>query len=166
MLPLEGDRKPFVFLKTNFDERRGQFSPDGRWVAYQSNESGRYEIYVRPFPGPSSPAGPTDARAGSGRSRRRAGSIRGGGRTARNCTTLRRMGPLMAAPIAVNGATLEPGRAGGAVSHADLRRRHGHSTRERQYDVARDGRFLINTVLDDAASPITLLQNWHPEPGK
>ena len=32
----------------------------------------------------------------------------------------------------------------------------------RQYDVARDGRFLINTVLDDAAAPITLLQNWHP----
>ena len=33
-----------------------------------------------------------------------------------------------------------------------------------QYDVARDGRFLINTVLDDAAAPITLLQNWHPGP--
>jgi len=42
---------PFVFLKTNFDERRAQFSPDGRWVAYQSNESGRAEIYVRPFQG-------------------------------------------------------------------------------------------------------------------
>lgn len=52
VLPLEGDRKPFVYLNTNFDERRGQFSPDGRWVAYMSNESGRYEIYVRPFPGP------------------------------------------------------------------------------------------------------------------
>jgi len=33
----------------------------------------------------------------------------------------------------------------------------------RQYDVARDGRFLINTVLDAGAAPITLLQNWHPE---
>ena len=43
VLPMEGDRKPFVFLKTNFDERRGEFSPDGRWVAYTSNESGRYE---------------------------------------------------------------------------------------------------------------------------
>ena len=49
VLPLEGDRKPWMFLKTNFDERWGQFSPDGRWVAYQSNESGRQEIYVRPF---------------------------------------------------------------------------------------------------------------------
>ena len=34
VLPLEGDRKPWVFLKTNFIERYGQFSPDGRWVAY------------------------------------------------------------------------------------------------------------------------------------
>jgi hypothetical protein len=33
----------------------------------------------------------------------------------------------------------------------------------RQYDVAPDGRFLINTALDSAATPITLLQNWHPE---
>ena len=41
-----------MFLKTEFDERHGQFSPDGRWVAYRSSESGRFEIYVRPFPGP------------------------------------------------------------------------------------------------------------------
>jgi Tol biopolymer transport system component len=50
--PLEGDRKPWVFLKTNFDERAAQFSPDGRWVAYESNESGRFEINVRPFAPP------------------------------------------------------------------------------------------------------------------
>ena len=43
-------RVPFVFLKTEANELWGQFSPDGRWMAYQSNETGRYEIYVRPFP--------------------------------------------------------------------------------------------------------------------
>jgi len=47
-----GDRKPYAFLSTPFNEQGGVFSPDGRWVAYQSNESGRDEIYVRPFPGP------------------------------------------------------------------------------------------------------------------
>lgn len=47
-----GDRKPFLFLQTAFDELRPAFSPDGRWIAYQSNESGRWEIYIRPFPGP------------------------------------------------------------------------------------------------------------------
>jgi len=41
---MDGDRKPFPFLTTNFATAWGQFSPDGRWVAYQSNESGRYEI--------------------------------------------------------------------------------------------------------------------------
>jgi len=49
VLPLEGDKKPFPFLQTEFDEIDGHFSPDGHWVAYASNESGRYEIYVRKF---------------------------------------------------------------------------------------------------------------------
>ena len=40
------------FLITPFAERTPAFSPDGRWVTYYSNESGRYEVYVRPFPGP------------------------------------------------------------------------------------------------------------------
>jgi Tol biopolymer transport system component/tRNA A-37 threonylcarbamoyl transferase component Bud32 len=52
VLPLFGERKPFPFVSTEFWENFGQFSPDGRWVAYQSNESGRTEIYVAPFPGP------------------------------------------------------------------------------------------------------------------
>ena len=42
ILPLQGDRKAFAFLKTSFNESSGVFSPDGRWVAYASNESGRY----------------------------------------------------------------------------------------------------------------------------
>ncbi len=49
---LEGDRKPRVFMQTPFSETTPRLSPDGRWVAYVSNESGRNEVYVRPFPGP------------------------------------------------------------------------------------------------------------------
>ncbi len=49
VLPLEGHKKPVPFLRTEFDERQGRFSPDGRWVSYVSNESGRSEVYVRPF---------------------------------------------------------------------------------------------------------------------
>ena len=59
ILPMAGDEAsgwkpgtPTVFLSTPFDEREPMFSPDGRWIAYQSFESGRYEVYVRPFPGP------------------------------------------------------------------------------------------------------------------
>ncbi len=52
VVPMFGDRVPFPFVQTEFSEAAGVFSPDGKWVAYQSNESGRNEIYVRPFPGP------------------------------------------------------------------------------------------------------------------
>ena len=92
VLPMEGERKPFVFLKTNFDERRAQFSPDGRWVAYMSNESGRYEIYVRPFRREvhSGPFLELLEPAASGRCPRPVGLARVGGPTARSCTTLRR----------------------------------------------------------------------------
>jgi hypothetical protein len=74
-------------------------------------------------------------------------------------------GAMMAAPIAVTGATLEPGAPvmlfptrvfGGGVD----------AQQGRQYDVAPDGRFLINAVLDEAPAPITLLQNWNPEAKK
>jgi serine/threonine-protein kinase len=59
MLPFEGDEKsgrkpgePRVFLNSPYDETSPAFSPDGRWLAYVSNESGSNEVYVRPFPGP------------------------------------------------------------------------------------------------------------------
>jgi Tol biopolymer transport system component len=50
-LPLAGDRKPLEVARTRFDEANGRFSPDGRWVAYSSAESGRSEVYVQSFPG-------------------------------------------------------------------------------------------------------------------
>ena len=49
VLPLEAERKPALFLRTQFEEPDGRFSPDGRWVAYVTNESGHYDVYVRPF---------------------------------------------------------------------------------------------------------------------
>jgi Tol biopolymer transport system component len=52
ILPLTGDRKPYVFIKTTFSEAGAVFSPDGKWIAYHSNESGKTEVYVTPFPGP------------------------------------------------------------------------------------------------------------------
>jgi Tol biopolymer transport system component len=52
IMELRGDRKPQPFLQTPANESGPIFSPDGRWVAYWSDESGRSEIYVRPFPGP------------------------------------------------------------------------------------------------------------------
>jgi eukaryotic-like serine/threonine-protein kinase len=50
MLPLDGERKPRTFLGTAFNESTPMISTDGRWLAYSSNESGRFEVYVQPFP--------------------------------------------------------------------------------------------------------------------
>jgi eukaryotic-like serine/threonine-protein kinase len=52
--PVSGSKKPFPFLASEFNERNASFSSDGKWVAYVSNESGREELYVVPFPGPGS----------------------------------------------------------------------------------------------------------------
>jgi hypothetical protein len=74
-------------------------------------------------------------------------------------------GAMMAVPIDVTGTAVEPGAPvmlfptriyGGGV---DIQV-------GRQYDVTRDGRFLINTLLNEAAASITLLQNWNPEAKK
>ena len=50
MLSIDGDRTSKLLLKETYDERWPQISPEGRWLAYMSNENGRYEIFVRPFP--------------------------------------------------------------------------------------------------------------------
>ena len=155
VLPMEGDRKPFVFLKTNFDERRAKFSPDGRWVAYMSNESGRYEIYVRPFNGNApgtSVGGQWQVSTSGGISPR----WRADGK---EVYYIAPDGKLMATPITASGATVEPGSP---VALFQTRIVGGGTdvTMGANYDVSVDGRFLINTVLENTASPITLLQNW------
>ena len=69
-------------------------------------------------------------------------------------------GKLMAAPITVKGDSMEPGTA---VALFQTRIYGGGTTSiNQQYAVTLDGRFLINTVLDDASFPITLIQNWKP----
>jgi len=157
-MPIEGDRKPFPVVQTNFDEPDGQFSPDGKWLAYQSNESGRYEIYVRPFPSPGSTT-PISTGGGAQLRWRRDG---------KELFYVALDGRLMAVPIrlAANGKAIEPGaplalfatHLGGAIQ----------PTLKPQYAVSRDGqRFLMNTITEEAgASPITLILNWHPEHGK
>ncbi len=52
VLPLEGERQARPFFQTPFREVAAHISPDGQWLAYVSDESGRYEVYVQPFPGP------------------------------------------------------------------------------------------------------------------
>ncbi len=143
---------------TRVAERWARFSPDGRFVAYMSNESGRGEIYVRPF-----------IEGGGG-----AGSGQWQVSTAGGISPVWRAdgaelyyvapeGTLMAAPIRVRGAELLPG-APVPLFRPRISRGGADVGIGPQYDVSRDGRFLINTVADDATlAPITLIQNWNPE---
>jgi Tol biopolymer transport system component len=163
VLPLRGDRKPFVFLKTNFDERRARFSPNGRWVAYMSNDSGRYDVYVRPFPGTDEAPG---AAIAPGTTRGQWLVSTAGGQDpswSPDGKELYYIAPdakLMAVPIAVQGPTLEVG-APKALFQTRIYGGGNAVNVGRQYDGARDGRFLINVVSDEATdSPITLILNW------
>jgi serine/threonine protein kinase/Tol biopolymer transport system component len=155
VLPMNGEHKPFLFLDISANKTWGQFSPDGRWVAYQSNESGRFEIYVRPFPpGPGGGQWPVSSSGGTYPKWRPDG---------KELFYLAPGGGLMAATIAAKGATLEVGTpvalfqtriAGGGAMLVGSRQ---------QYDVARDGRFLINVETESTPPPITLVWNWKPK---
>ncbi len=150
VLPVAGDRKPYPLVKTAFDERSASFSPDGGWVAYNSAESGRLEVYVRSF---------------QGSVRQRMISTGGGSQPRWNHdgSELYYIAPdamLMAVPFKIANDVPEPGRpaplfqtrivGGGVIVN-----------QRRQYDVSRDGRFLINTGdADGAAAPITVVLNW------
>jgi eukaryotic-like serine/threonine-protein kinase len=167
VLPMEGDRKPWPFLKTKFNERNGQFSSDGRWIAYQSNESGRNEIYVRPFVQPAASSTNDQPKTSGGGGQWQVST--GGGiypRWKPDGTELYYIAPdgqMMVAPITAMETAVVPSRA---IPLFKTRISFGgeDTGQSWQYDLTRDGRFLVNTVLDDAVAPITLLQNWNPLP--
>jgi hypothetical protein len=151
---LEGDRKPFPVAQTTFEERDGQFSPDGNWVAYQSNVSERVEIYVQPFPG----GNPERV------------STKGGAQVrwrpdGKELFYIALDGRLMAVPIQLNSAdkTLVAGvptplfnaRVGAAAG----------TPFQQQYAVAPDGqRFLMSVISDVRAPVVTVILNWTQRP--
>jgi Tol biopolymer transport system component len=152
VLPATGERKPLAVVQTAMDQPGGDFSPDGRWLAYESSESGRFEVYVQTFPEAGgkrqvSPAGGTQAR------------WRGDGR---ELYYLGLDARLMAVAVTPDpeGKTLDFG------TPAPLFRTHLASGASvlpgrPQYAVAPDGRFLMNTVVEDTApSLITIVLNW------
>ncbi len=90
VIPMTGDRKPRAFPGSKFFEGAGEFSPDGKWMAYISDESGRMEVYIRPFvmsavEGAAVHSGKWQVSTGGGH-------VQSGARTARNCTSLIRKG--------------------------------------------------------------------------
>jgi Tol biopolymer transport system component len=149
VLPLTGDRRPYPFLDTTFVESQAQFSPDGRWMAYMSNESGQREVYVRPFPGPGDKWLLSTAGGGWPRWRR----------DGREILYVARDGSLVAVSVDATGSSFV---VGAARPLFEVRMRPIVRLDAYSYDITADGqRFLINTFVEEAAPPaITLVVNW------
>ncbi len=140
------DKKARPWLATPFAELCARLSPDGKWIAYQSDESGRMEVYVRAFP-ESEEKWMISVGGGV------MPTWRGDGREMFYLSLERKM---MAVPFNPGGSSLQ---VGAPVMLFDARVRM-HPTL--QYDVSSDGqRFLLNRQLQGtSAEPVALLQNW------
>jgi len=151
-LPLDADRRPFPIVATPFDETAGQFSPDGQWIAYASNATGRDEIYVRPFAGSAE-----EVQVSSG-----GGSQPRWRRDGKELYFVGLDGRLTAVPVTI--AADGHGIATGApvrLFAARLATGPNVYLGQTQYVVAADGRFLLNVSTDDAAvPPISIVLNW------
>ncbi|HVG30478.1 MAG TPA: protein kinase [Pyrinomonadaceae bacterium] len=149
VLPLTGERKPYPFLQTEFNETHSQFSPDGRFVAYVSDESGRAEVYVQSFP----------ASGGKWQISTTGGDQPQWRRDGRELFYLAPDKTLMAVPVAA-GDSFEPGSP---VALFATRVPGGSLTGDRNHFVAAaDGqRFLVNNLVDEGnTQPLTLVLNW------
>jgi Tol biopolymer transport system component len=151
-LPMQGDQQPFPVLRTQFAERDGQFSPDAKWIAYESNRSGRSEIYVYPFPGP-------------GREQQ---VSTGGGAQVRWRSDGRELfyvalgGQLMAVPV--SRPTIDTIDTGTPIPLFQTRLGNVLETAlTQQYVASADGqRFLVSTVSQASTSSINVILNWRP----
>ncbi|MGH9891764.1 MAG: hypothetical protein ACREA0_07245, partial [bacterium] len=143
-LPLDAERKPIPLLRTPFRETQAVFSPDGRWVAYVSDESGRPEVYVQPFQGPGE-----KRRISAG-----GGSLPRWRRDGRELFYVGADNQLMAVPIRL-GSSAEPGTPTALFALETARTVH------EEYDVSPDGqRFLINSLVPGSAAAPTVVLNW------
>jgi len=143
--PLAGDKKLVKFLGSPYDEMHGSFSPDGKLVAYDSNETGKFEVYVETFP----------------RSERRSQVSTNGGseprwrRDQQEIYYLSEDKKLMAVAVG-------PGATFGIPKMLfQTRAPAGVNAFRTNYVPSNDGkRFLVNTQIDQPPTPISVVLNW------
>jgi len=151
-IPLDGDRKPFPVVTTPFMESTGAVSPDGRWVAYASNDTGRSEIYIQAFPAPgvNGPKGRWQISSGGGYQVKWKGD-------GKELYFESLDGKMMAAGI----------QAGPQGIHAETPRvlfsADFATTSLHEFDVTPDGqRFLLmlQPKIQDSGEKLTVVSNW------
>jgi Tol biopolymer transport system component len=144
-----GEQRQVVIAQSQDGDTEGQFSPDGRWVAFVSNQSGRPEVFVQSFP--------------EGRSRTQVST--GGGTQVRWSSDGREIfyvapdGRMMAASIAFGGASPDV-KLPVPLFQTHLAAGTNVLGIKPQYAVSRDGRFLLNTAIESASAPIVVSVNW------
>jgi hypothetical protein len=149
------ERKPFPVPATEFIERQCRLSPNSRFLAYTSNQSGRqFEVYVQPFP----PSGARWQVSPSGGSEPQ---WRADGKELYYVSGNK----LMAAAVKTDGASFEAG-----VPRVLFEARFvANQARRTRYVAARDGRFLVNTLPEQTQperSSLSVLVNWQASAGK
>ena len=147
ILPLDGNRQPFPFLQTPFTEQGAQFSPDGRWIAYTSNETGTREVYVQSFP---AAGGKWQISSGGGTMPkwRRDGKE----------LFYTNGGKLMSVEVKTGGSTFDAGTPTVLFENRAFALRGPAAA----FDATADGqRFLVPIPVEETTStPITVVLNW------
>jgi eukaryotic-like serine/threonine-protein kinase len=142
ILPLTGDRTPMKFLQTEFSEWIGSFSPDARWIVYMSNESGRYEVYVRPF----------QAEGGKWQISTSGGDSPLWSRDGRKIYFVTGA-KFMEVDVSTTGSTFQA-----STPRTVFELEHGQVDFR---DVTADGqRILLNVISGEVSAPATLVTNW------
>jgi Tol biopolymer transport system component len=154
-VPVNGDRKPFPVVQTTATEDQGQFSPDGHWLAYTSNESGQAEVYVIPFP-PSRGTKWLVSRGGGAQPRWR--------RDGKELFYISTDSQMMSVEVSTR-PTFQSGTPR-TLFQSDIVDT-GIRTGPISWDLAPDGkRFLIITPNSSETSTVTVVLNWRQEPAK
>ena len=152
LVPASGDREPWPIIQTTFGESHAQVSPDSRWLAYVSDESGQNQVYVTQFPKPS---GKWTVSSG-------AGGWPVWRPDSRELYYRAPDGTLMAVAV---GAEADF-QASAARPLFKPEARPGHLGIGTYYDVAADGRFLVNVFVERSSSPAVVVLNWAPPVSK
>ena len=150
LLPLFGDRMPKPYLESTFDRIQSRVSPDSRFLAYTTNESGTFQIVVQTFPDPNGGKWQISAEGGVQPKWRRDG---------RELYYLSLDGKMMSVPVST-GSAFTAGRPA-VLFQTPLTVNRRSPTRDRQYDVAPDGHFLMSVpAANTAYIPFTVMVNW------
>lgn len=153
VVPMQGEHKPAPYLVTQFNETQAQFSPDGHWVVYTSDETGTKEVYVRPFPTAS--GGKWQISNGGGNEPR----------WRRDGKELFYLGPdnmVYSVSVTMKGDTFQP-ETPKPLFRAPVTGGEGGGLQQVwRWDIGSDGqRFLVNAPVEgQTTQPITMILNW------